>query len=274
MGSKKLLTVLRRRGGGGFVGPFDDLATNLEAAYSLRRLLSGYEGSAIRVRRSSDNAEADIGFDENGDLDTSALLAYCGVGNGAVSMWYDQSGSGRNQIESGAGSQPIIVSSGTVSVDGNGKPWLVFDGANSGFNECTWNPTPSTASIFCVINPTDSGTSTEILFSDYSAHAVPIWDSDDSSNTAFVGCGTPGFFVNGLPKTWVKRDDVYDDLIFGSSQLLEMNSVDLSDWDVFEISTYTSATRMTGKMQELVIYSSNVTAGPVRSAMNDYWGLF
>ena len=43
------------------------------AAYSLRKLRSGYTGSAIRVRRSSDNTERDIGF-WNNELDTIALL--------------------------------------------------------------------------------------------------------------------------------------------------------------------------------------------------------
>lgn len=42
------------------------------AAYSLRKLSSSYGGFAIRVRRDSDNAEQDIGFDGN-ELDTVAL---------------------------------------------------------------------------------------------------------------------------------------------------------------------------------------------------------
>lgn len=43
------------------------------AAYSLRKLRNGYTGDAIRVRRSSDNTERDMGFYDN-DLDTAALL--------------------------------------------------------------------------------------------------------------------------------------------------------------------------------------------------------
>jgi hypothetical protein len=46
--------------------PLDNLGltsgTPAAAAYSLRKLSTAYTGSAIRVRRSSDNAEADIGF--------------------------------------------------------------------------------------------------------------------------------------------------------------------------------------------------------------------
>ena len=36
-----------------------------EVAYSLDKLDKGYEGSAVRVRRSSDNQEQDIGFVDN-----------------------------------------------------------------------------------------------------------------------------------------------------------------------------------------------------------------
>ncbi len=43
------------------------------AAYSLRKLRSGYTGDAIRVRRSSDDVERDMGFYDN-ELDTVTLL--------------------------------------------------------------------------------------------------------------------------------------------------------------------------------------------------------
>ena len=46
------------------------------AAYSLRKVKSDYDESAIRVRRSSDDTEQDIGFDANGDLDTAALTTF------------------------------------------------------------------------------------------------------------------------------------------------------------------------------------------------------
>jgi len=50
-----------------------DYATGSAAAYSLRKLSTEYTGSAIEVRRSSDDAVQDIGFDANGDLDTGSL---------------------------------------------------------------------------------------------------------------------------------------------------------------------------------------------------------
>jgi hypothetical protein len=99
----------------------DRLSVSSSAAYSLRKLRNAYTGNAIRVRRSSDNAEADIGFTTSGDLDTVALLAHCGAGNGFVTTWYDQSGNGRNATQTTAGSQPHIVSNGAIVTE-NGRP--------------------------------------------------------------------------------------------------------------------------------------------------------
>jgi hypothetical protein len=103
------------------------------AAYSLRKLRTLYPGAAIRVRRSSDNTEADIGFNVNDELDTIALLAFCGAGNGFVTKWYDQSGNANNATQTTAANQPQIVSSGTVITD-NGKPSVQYDGINDGLN--------------------------------------------------------------------------------------------------------------------------------------------
>jgi hypothetical protein len=46
------------------------------AAYSLRKVVPSYAGAAIRVRRSSDNAELDIGFRRNGLFDAGAASIF------------------------------------------------------------------------------------------------------------------------------------------------------------------------------------------------------
>ena len=93
-------------------------------AYSLRKLRSTYTGSAIRVRRSTDNAELNIGFVE-GILDTAALLSFCGSASGFVTTFYDQSGNGKNSVQSSAGSQPRIVFSGVLETL-NSKPTINY----------------------------------------------------------------------------------------------------------------------------------------------------
>lgn len=98
------------------------------AAYSTRKLRTAYSGSAIRVRRSSDNTEQDIGFSGN-ELDTSALTTFVGANDGFVVTWYDQSGNARDVTQATTANQPQIVASGSVIVE-NTKPAIRFNGSS------------------------------------------------------------------------------------------------------------------------------------------------
>ena len=108
----------------------DDYGTGIGAAYSFRKLSSSYTGNCIRVRRSSDDAEADIGFNGN-YLDETALLAHTGTGGsdiGYIVKWYEQSGAftgyaapnlnDGDLVSTTTSLQPIIVNAGAV-IKGN-----------------------------------------------------------------------------------------------------------------------------------------------------------
>jgi hypothetical protein len=104
--------------------------SGLAAAYSLRRVSASYAGPAIDVRRDSDNITSSIGFNAAGNLDTGALLAFvtgsANTGSGFVAQWYDQSGNNRHATQTSTGSQPLIVSSGSLVTE-NGKPVIQFN---------------------------------------------------------------------------------------------------------------------------------------------------
>lgn len=100
---------------------------NAAIGLSLDQSSASYTGSSIRVRRSSDNTEQNIGF-VDGLLDQSALLSFVGSGNGFVTTWYDQSGNGLNVSQSGAANQPQIVTSGAINLE-NGKPCITYNGS-------------------------------------------------------------------------------------------------------------------------------------------------
>jgi hypothetical protein len=118
----------------------DDIGLVPTAAFGLRKLSSSYTGSAIRVRRSSDNTEQDIWFSGN-DLNTGALMTFVGSGSSFVSIWYDQSGNGRNAAQTTQGNQPRIVSAGVMDTVSNGKPWIRwFDTNGSRFLETAVAP--------------------------------------------------------------------------------------------------------------------------------------
>ena len=109
----------------------DQLASAVAcAAYSLLRVRSSYAGACLRVRRSSDNTESDIGFGSNNKIDQSALLSFVGSGDGYVTKWYDQSGLALDAYQTTQGAQPMIVSAGAVTANSAGKTALKFPGSS------------------------------------------------------------------------------------------------------------------------------------------------
>lgn len=122
------LRITGLEGGSTFVGAFDEFTTPFRAL-SLRRCFTAYTGNAIRVRRSSDNAEMDVGFDTDGNLDTAPMMTWVGSNSAYVTVFYDQSGNARNLGQTTTGAQPRIVNAGTLEVNA-GKPKIVFDGTD------------------------------------------------------------------------------------------------------------------------------------------------
>ena len=107
-----------------------DLYPNAAAAYSVRLLRGAYYGSpCIRVRRSSDNAEQDIGFTILGLLDIASLLSFIGSGSGFIRTVYDQSGNGVNWEQATPANQPMIVNAGVLLTE-NGFPVFLTDNTN------------------------------------------------------------------------------------------------------------------------------------------------
>jgi hypothetical protein len=127
-----------------------DTYTGAAAAYSVRLLRTAYTGDIMRVRRDSDNVEADVGFDSNNELsltspisNTSDAQSYTDFAdfvdhtgtpaNGFVRTWYDQASS-NDAEQSTEASQPKIYDSSTGLIEegsvGNEKPAVQFDGSN------------------------------------------------------------------------------------------------------------------------------------------------
>jgi hypothetical protein len=127
-----------------------DLYPSAAAAYSVRLLRTAYTGNAIRVRRSSDNTETDIGF-SGANLDTTALTSFCSGTNGFVTTWYDQSGNGYNATQTTASNQPKIVNAGSVLVDANGKPRVQGNQSSTTILSASFSSSQPTT-IFGVVN--------------------------------------------------------------------------------------------------------------------------
>jgi len=115
-------------GGGGASFLLDDYPNTNGHSYSLRQLSSTVT-KVVRIRRSSDNTEQDFTATEITD---GTLASFCGVGEGFVTKWYDQSNTANAQNIT-ALQQPKIVSGGSVILE-NGKPCIEFDGVDDSLN--------------------------------------------------------------------------------------------------------------------------------------------
>lgn len=120
-------------GDGSLPIPPEIMASSPRAAYSLRKVNAAYSGSCIKVRRSSDNTEQDIGFAFN-DLDIAGLAAFVGANSGYVSKWYDQSGNANDAVMATTSKQPRIVNSGTLETT-DSKPVMRFPTADNTIGE-------------------------------------------------------------------------------------------------------------------------------------------
>ncbi|OWQ93548.1 hypothetical protein CDN99_03545 [Roseateles aquatilis] len=112
--------------------------SRLQAAYGLRDLNPQSNDFAIRVRRSSDNAEQDIGFDVNGNLDQQALLDFVGrtsTSKGFVTTWYDQSGHGVDMLQPDMAKQGVIVDAGKAVTRSDGLISISFNNGRNGRND-------------------------------------------------------------------------------------------------------------------------------------------
>jgi hypothetical protein len=103
---------------------FFDIFPTASAAYSTRKL-SRTATYCMKVRRTSDNATQDIGFTGgvNGGLDLNALITFAAGSDLLVNTWYDQSGNGRNAVQTNTSIQPAIYYGGGFPGFGSG-PYL------------------------------------------------------------------------------------------------------------------------------------------------------
>lgn len=167
-----------------------DLYPNAAAAYSLRKLRNLYTGNAIRVRRSSDNAEQDIGF-VAGNLDTTSLASFCGAGNGFVTTFYDQSGLNLNLTQTSATAQPQIFQSGSTILVNN-LPSLKFDGSNdflNGGNILNIGTNSFTGFSFVSVNTTNSAIYSKSLFNNANSR-YSLWHFANSLEHFLITTGT------------------------------------------------------------------------------------
>jgi hypothetical protein len=250
-----------------FVGLLDVLGVTATRAYSTRRLRGGYTGSAIRIRRSSDNAEQDIGFvGEN--LDTAAITTFVGANSAFVVKWYDQSGSADDCVQATVASQARIVNAGTLDVR-NGKACPFFDGTNDNYASVSSLGAFQTASTVAAINAATT-------FPDYNGIS-----STQTSNHLFVGTSGGTIFYTSLALTTVSVNNTGANApVFGGT-LMQVFGTALAGpinagAEFIRLGNDLGLARYwPGWIGELVVFASTLSAGnqtAMYTNQKTYWG--
>ncbi|HEY7823654.1 MAG TPA: arabinofuranosidase catalytic domain-containing protein [Acidimicrobiia bacterium] len=257
-----------------------DNVTSAVLAFSVaRKLRTAYSGSAIRVRRSSDDTEQDIGFVANA-LDTAALLAFCGAGDGFIVTRYDQSGhaSAQNLTQAVASAQTQIVASGAVITRG-GKPYALA--GNDDFEQvaASWATRPS-AAYCCYAVQSEVGSS---LLSAGTINGGTYGSIGVNGDTAsFKAAGQQpnlAVYVNGslvAAAAGATRDTVHDSVSIGVPVIYRDHNINLAlaNWDAYRTaySTPTSFPMFDTEAERIIITDAAEVAA-LESNMAAFYGV-
>jgi hypothetical protein len=273
-----------------------DQYSGAAGAYSLRKLRTAYTGSAIRVRRSNDNTEQDIGFVGN-DLDTTSLKTFVGANSGLVTTWYDQSTNARNATQTTAANQPRIVNAGTIERIA-GEPSIFFDGSNDNLRadavSSDFNGEDKSFSNFVISNKTNNNTLGVVSSFGRSTNDNPIISFRFTNSAVFEfqirDDGGTLVFRSSTTTYSANTNYLYTTITNGATVNLFINSVNrspavnstnvgtltLNTYAIGALARTTVAGFYGGYVSENIIYSldqsSNRTG--IETNINSYYGIY
>ena len=255
--------------------PLLDTYSGAAAAYSLRLLDSTYTGSAVRVRRASNNDEQDIGFNVFGELDTVALANFCGSSDGFIRTWYDQSGNSNDAEQDptsggSAANQPKIYDGQNGVVTENGKPIIELVPGNPCTLLANTAITSANSHLFGVAKVGQSGSS---IFIGVDVSAAHLWSSINSSGGGAVGTD---LHINGAASSITTQGQVYSQF---SNQTLFNAKYDLSSATQTRIGMQ-NGSGSSYKMyntQEFILYTTaqtSTTREGIESNQNTFYNVY
>jgi hypothetical protein len=249
--------TLARKGVLPFAVFFTDLFGMPAAAFSLRKLSTST--NCIRVRRSNDNAEQDIGFVStaaDSPIDTTDLLSFVGANNGFVTTWYDQSSNSNDAVQTTAGDQVRIVNSGSLDVD-NSLAALAFGGTQ--FLQLT--STISTGKIMSIFSVSNSNKSVSTLIGSTSPTSNYNDDFGQHTINADGAFAQVAGFQQGQRIRTILRNNSTTNEIYQNNTLFTLTMTN-NDFTIKQIGRRADlpAAVWGGWMQELIIYTSSKSA--------------
>lgn len=259
-----------------------DSFSGATVAYSLRKLDKDYAGNCITVRREN-NDTSDIGFSNN-YLDTVAMKTFCGTTSSdtcTIRRWYDQSGNGRNIVQTTDAFQPTIISGGIILMQGI-RPTVRFNGINNVLTRSDAGfPSGSSArSVFSVKTSTATGDRHFFSYGTAVQHQAFFLGQITSNNRV-------GFFQNNFDGTSNAGYQLLS-TIYESTTLNQFknNATDITG-SVSNVNTQLGGTFyigdllnlnlfFQGNIQEIILYPSNQSTDRVtiQNNINKFYSIY
>lgn len=270
---------------------FDTVAGTVPLyAYSLRRVVPGYNGPAIRVRNGSvtGSPQFDVGFAAGTDnLDTVALLlAMSATNTGYVTTFYDQNGSGKNMITTVPAREPIIVNTGKVLVTKAGPNGTIRPATRWGLNFCGMQiqgvsiQVANLSTFIVCSNNTSTATQRGIVMSGYIYPRVNAGATDNffynGANRIFLGNTSLDTKIYSNLSTTTEAFAWKNNSLIGS---YTGNGSGITTTVVIGINLGTGGELFNGTIQEILFYAGDLAPSGLTSrssittnAMN-YYGI-
>lgn len=234
-----------------------------KVALSLRKL-SSTATNCIRVRRSSDNSEQDIGFSGN-YLDESALTTFVGANDGFIVKYYNQSSDGAtyDAVETTTANQPRIVNSGTLETK-NGITAINGNVASSTQMSLLNGFSMASGGTYFGVWSVNGATSVATFLMPFTVLSNASYffgaASNGDSNVTYANFGTPTHYNNGTLISPTNRDQMYDQMADGGLKLLRTENLAHSTGFAHVLQYPTSALDADCYFNEIIIFDNNVSA--------------
>jgi hypothetical protein len=230
-------------------------------------------------------------------LDTSALTTFCSGTNGFVTTWYDQSGNGKNAVQTTAANQPKIVTSGVVNTY-QSKNAILFDGTDDMLSISSITLTERVSFITANENGTQgaSGSIHKSIFSSNAdsylalATGYGISKRREGSNGTSFGIANLDLTEQSISVAYAKTNT--SELLFaiannGSAELYKNNSSIGTDTytprttgfaTTYSIATNSDLTSRyyTGNIYEIIVYNSDQSTNKtgISTNINTYYAIY
>ena len=261
----RLLVARQSAAAGGLL----DLVPGAAAAYSLRSLSSTYTDPVVTVRRSSDGTEDSFTASEVSD---GTLAAFCGVGDGFVKQWWDQSGNARNAIQATATRQPKVVSSGVLVAE-EGRPAIEFDGVDDRLTISDSAVLDLPATVFTVLTHSPTSSERYILARQSGSNngGVILRQQNSTELVSFltIDAASPYPYVTFAKKTGQDlivaiaappSSSIYSSSVLGGTSAAISGFTNAAHLVAIGARPETGESNWDSKMQEIVVYPSDQSA--------------